>query len=297
MTPETAPTVSSSGAPTLALVLAMVLWGSSLVAMKIALAGFDPLTLMSLRLLVGAALFLAIFGRFRTVHYHKGDWKPMLLMAALEPCCYFLLETHALELTTASQAGMVTATLPVIVGVGAVLTLGERLSSRAWLGLGLAVAGVVLLSATGEAEENAPNPPLGNFLEFLGMACAAGYTLLLKRLSARYAPLFLTAVQAVVGCVFFLPASLLMGDALQTHFSLLPTLAVIYLGSVVTLGAYGLYNFGVSRIKASSAAAYTNLIPVVTLVMGITLLGESFTTPQFAASGLVILGVWLGRRG
>ncbi|MBT8329347.1 MAG: DMT family transporter, partial [Desulfofustis sp.] len=75
-----------------------------------------------------------------------------------------------------------------------------------------------------------------------------------------------------------------------------PALAVIYLGSFVTLGAYLLYNYGVSKIPASQASAFVNLIPVFAVILGFLILGERFTPIQFVASALVLLGVFISQR-
>ena len=75
----------------------------------------------------------------------------------------------------------------------------------------------------------------------------------------------------------------------------LPTLSVVYLGTCISLGAYGLYNFGVSRLPAGQASAFINLIPVITLLMGRVLLGDQLTPQQYAASALVLVGVLLSQ--
>jgi drug/metabolite transporter (DMT)-like permease len=184
-----------------------------------------------------------------------------------------------------------------MIAVVARFALAERVRPRTWLGFVLCVAGVVWLSAGGTADETSPNPALGNFLEVLAMACATGYMITLKRLSVRYTPWFLTAVQAVVGMVFYLPILLMpftrMPEALPTG----PVLAVVYLGSIVTIGAYGCYNYGLSRIPASQASAFVNLIPVSAAVMGFLFLGERFTLSQMAASAVVLAGLFLTQSG
>lgn len=68
-----------------------------------------------------------------------------------------------------------------------------------------------------------------------------------------------------------------------------------YLGVVVTVGAYGLFNFGVSRLPASQATAFTNLIPLFTLVFAAVLLGERLSAEQMVAAGLVFVGVLLSQ--
>ncbi|MCO2535676.1 DMT family transporter, partial [Pseudomonas aeruginosa] len=67
--------------------------------------------------------------------------------------------------------------------------------------------------------------------------------------------------------------------------------AVVYLGVVVTVGAYGLYNFGVGRLPASQASGFINLIPVFTLVFAALFLGETLNGPQMLAAGMVFIGV------
>ena len=80
-----------------------------------------------------------------------------------------------------------------------------------------------------------------------------------------------------------------------------PWASVVYLGGVVSLGGYGLYNVGVSRLSAAGAAAYTNLIPILTLASGVILLREVFLPGQYMASVLVVAGVllsqWGGQKG
>lgn len=288
--------MSSRLLPTVALLLAMLLWGSSFIAMKVAVGAFDPLLVILARMLVATLLFAFVARRFTGADYRAGDWKWLLLMGLCEPGLYFLFEAYALQYTTASQAGMITALLPVMVAAAAALLLGERARRRIWAGFGLSVAGVVWLSAAAEVQEQAPAPLLGNFLEFLAMVCATGYMVLLKKLSVRYSPWLLTAVQALVGLLFYLPALPFIAwpDSLA-RISLIPLLAVLYLGSVVTIGAYGLYNFGMSRLPASQASAFVNCIPVIAVALGWALLDERLTPWQLAACVLVLGGVVLSQ--
>ena len=288
--PRTAP---SALWPTLALLVASAIWASSFVVMKAALAVFDPLFIMAVRMAVAALCLMPFLKLLKGVRYQAGDWKLLAFIVICEPGFYFLFEANALRYTSASQAGMVVAMLPLMVGAAARLTLKEPLTRTAFLGLSLAVVGVVWLSAAGVATERAPHPVLGNFLEFLAMVCATGYMVAARRVMERYSPHFITALQAVAGCVFYVPALALPAVPLPESLPLWPCLGVLYLGSAVTLGAYGCYNYGNSQLPAARASAFTNLIPVFTLVMGVTLLDETLTPAQLAASALVIAGVFL----
>lgn len=286
----------SSYIPTLALLLAMVLWASSFIALKIAFREYDPMVVIFGRMLVASLCFLCVGKRLaRSLQYRAGDYKLILFMAFCEPCLYFIFEAKAIENTTASQAGLITAMLPVLVMATASVLLKELVSKKAWAGAILAVVGVCWLTAESTPSADAPNPVLGNFYEFLAMVCATGYTISLKKLTSRYSPFFLTAMQALVGCIFYLPLVFLPGTALPERFVFLPAMAVLYLGAVITLGAYGLYNFSLKHVPASRAAIFVNLIPVFSVLLGWLVLGETLSPPQLAAAVLVMAGVFLSQ--
>lgn len=276
------------------LVIAMALWGSSFIALKFAFSELPPMWVIFGRMALGSAVFLLAWRWRGRIEYRVGDWKYLLGLAACEPCLYFIFEALALQRTSASQAGMITALLPLLVAVGAYLTLRERISRTTLAGFLLAVVGATWLSLAGEADAHAPAPLLGNFFEFIAMLCATGYTLLLKHMSSRYSAFALTALQALVGSVFFLPLAWFSAD-LPIEVSARGWGSVVYLGIVVTVGAYGLYNFGVSRLPASQASGFTNLIPVFTLLMAALFLGERLNGWQLLAVGLVFIGVALSQ--
>jgi len=278
--------------PMLGLVLAMFVWGSSFLALKIAFRGYDPMVAIWLRMVTATGLFACGWKSLKNVVYTRGDWKFLIFMALCEPCMYFIFEAYALTLTSASQAGMITGILPLIVALMARFFLGEVVSGMTLIGFFLAIAGVTWLSLGGVAAPGAPRPVLGNFLELMAMCWGAGYTICLKKMSCRYPPLFLTAVQSVIGSVFFLFPVLLVPSVHLPHtFDPLATLAIVYLGTVVTLGGYGLYNYGVSKLPASRATAFTNLVPVFALILGWLVLGETLTVVQCWGALLVMAGV------
>lgn len=281
--------------PVYCLLLAMLLWASSFVALKLAFRTYDPMVVIFGRMFIASLCFAMIWKRFKNIPFKRRDLKYIILMALFEPCLYFIFEAKALENTSASQAGMITAMLPVLVAVGAHFILKERTSKRTWIGFLMAITGVCWLSLSSAVTENAPNPMFGNFMEFIAMVCATGYTITLKRLTPVYPPLFLTAVQAIIGSLFFFPFLMLPGTDLPDRFDPVPVGAILYLGAVITLGAYGLYNYGVSRIPASQASAFVNLIPVFTVFLGWLILDESLLPIQYIASALVFIGVYLSQ--
>jgi drug/metabolite transporter (DMT)-like permease len=280
--------------PFMALLLAMALWGSSFVALKYSFQEMHPLMVILGRMVIASFCFLPFYRSVARMGLKRRHILPVLAMCLCEPCLYFLFESMALVYTSASQASMSTSMLPLMVALSAGFFLGERISNRTISGFVVAAAGAFWLSMGGKATVAAPHPAWGNFLEFMAMICAAGYTILMKRLSKELHPFFLTGLQAFAGALFFTPV-LLLPSVRAASLSINGWLAVLYLGTVVSVGAYGLYNFGISRIPASQASAFVNLIPVFSIVLGFLLLGERLTFGQGMACALVFSGVLLSQ--
>ena len=283
--------------PSLALLLAVMLWASSFIALKIAFVAYDPMVVIFGRMFVASICFLIVGHRVtQALHYCRGDYKLIIAMAFCEPCLYFIFEAKAVQNTTASQAGMITALGPILVMAAAALFLKERIKARSWLGSLIAITGVCWLTLASSPSLDAPNPLLGNFLEFLAMVCATGYTIILKTLTERYSPFFLTAMQAFIGCFFYFPLLFLPSTVLPDQLHHGPALAIIYLGAVITLGAYGLFNYGVKYLPANQAASYINLIPIFSVLLGWSILGDTFTGWQICAGILTVGGVYLTQK-
>lgn len=283
--------------PVTALLAAALLWGGSFSAMRLSVQVISPWSVMWLRMVIALAVILPFAGRLKIAAYRRGDWLLLLPMVLFQPCLYFLLESYALKFTTASQAGVISASVPLMVAVGAWLLLAEPLGPRTLLGLFLSVAGVVLLSLSGSAGGAAANTLLGNFLESCAMASAAINMILVKRLCARYNPWMLTALQVFAGTLFFTPGLILLIRQPPVAWTLALIFSLVYLGALVTLGAFGLYNWGMSRIPASRASTFINLVPVTAVAIGWTVMGESLNGPQCLAAAAVLAGVVISQQG
>lgn len=287
---------SKSLAPVLALLAAVFLWGGSFVGMRIALKSLDPLIVIWCRMITALFLILPFIGKILPDNYRKGDWKLLFPMVLFQPCLYFLLESNALRFTTSTQAGVISASVPVLVTFGAWMFLSESINKLTFSGLILSVAGVILLTVGQGAKSLAENPVLGNILEALAMVFAAANMIIIKKLSARYNPWTLTAMQIVAGTIFFLPGLFKMIQLDSSIWTTKLVFILIYLGAFVSLGAFGLYNWGMSHIPASKASSYINLIPVTAIFAGWIILGESLNLFQSISAFIVIIGVLLTQR-
>ena len=282
--------------PRLAVLGAVVLWGASFSSMRIALENLHPMSVMWLRMIIALACILPLYRTVSLSAYRKGDWKLLLAAVVFQPCLYFWLESAALNLTSSAQAGIISASVPLLVAVAAWMILKEPLSTRVVAGLLLSVAGVAVLTLAGQATEAAPSPLLGNSMEFLAMVCAAANMIIIRILGRRYDAWTLTVMQVVTGCLFFSPGIAHLMDVPAGTFDLDLILILVFLGAGVTLGAFSLYNWAITRMPASTASAHINLIPLVAVGCGFVFLGETMNLVQMAAACVIFFSVLMTQK-
>lgn len=290
----------------LALSVAVLVWGSSFSALRIALSEFSPVQVLAGRMGISALFCLPVMGSLWRVLKRDRKALRILLFAVLcEPCIYFLLEGNALRFTTASQAGLVFSVLPVSVALGAWMFLRERLPAVAWLGFVCTFAGVFALSFGAQASESAPDPLFGNFLVLMAVLSGSVYVVSAKYLSRVLSAVQLTAAMSYAGALFFSALCLLPQTLEPVTLDVavpdwMPLACIVYLGGAVMFLGYGLYNFALSGMPAGRVTAYMNLVPVCSLGVGVLFLQESMTPMQYGAAALVVGGVVLtqlpGRR-
>ena len=275
----------------ISLIFAMLIWASSFIALKLAMQDLEPYTVIFFRMIIASLCFIYFIKSFLKYEFSRRDIKYILLLAFFEPCLYFIFEAKAIQLTTASQVGMITSLMPVITAMAAGYFLKEIITKQLLLGSFIAIAGVVWLSLESTTSVSAPNPMLGNFFEFLAMVCGAGYTIVARYLANRYSALFITAIQVFIGTIFFFPFFLYEFYTTDFNFSMTSILCVLYLGIVVTLAGYGLYNYALTKIEASKAAVFVYLIPVFTLILAFLILNEKLSFVELVASVIILIGV------
>lgn len=283
--------------PLLLLGGAVLFWGTSFVATKVALETFSPMTVNWLRMVIATLAFAPMWSRLPRPDYRRGDWRLLLLAALCIPCLYYALEGYAILFTTSSQAGVISAIVPLLVAGGAWAFLHERLTWRGGVAIALSLAGVAALTLGAAARQSAPNPLLGNSLELLAMVAAAGSMLAIKHLSTRYDPWLLTGMQAAVGAVFFAPLALASNPATWLSARPLAWVSVAYLGIAVSLGGFGLYNSALKLMPASRASLAINAVPAVALVAGWVMLGESLSWLQAGACVVIVAAVIFAESG
>ena len=278
----------------ISLVVATVLYGTTLTAMKVCLNFYSEVEMITLRMIISSLLFLPFFLTvYKDLKVDKIDFKFILLMTICEPCLYFLFETHALRFTTSGQAGVVSSMEPILIIIFAKFILKEHLPKIAYIGVLLGIIGSVVLSIGSDVNELAPNPILGNSLEMCAEILTVTSIITTKYLMDKYPPFFLAGSQVLLGAVFFIVLNIVR------HGSFIPVINAslpifIYLG-VLTVVSYALYNYGICTLSASKASPFLYMLPISSICFGCFFLGESFNLTQFFACALIFVGIYISQ--
>src|SRR5262245_44780724 len=173
------------------------------------------------------------------------------------------LMLEALQRTSAADAGIITATLPAVAALLGVVVLRERLSLPQAAAVGLAMAGLLLVEATGS--ERGTATLLSNLLVMGAVVCEASFVILGKRLAPPYRPLRLALGAKVVGLAF--PAPLVWRD-MPFDIAAVPR-SIWLIGSWYALSAsvfcLWLWYRGLPHVEAWLAGLTTAAIPVTAL--------------------------------
>jgi drug/metabolite transporter (DMT)-like permease len=275
--------VSTGARGSASLVGAITIWGATFVGSKVALRHLAPSELAFLRQAFGLPPLIWLAWRARQLLLPV---RYLLPLAATGMVGFFLFANLGLERASASVGGLVQGLAPVLIAVLAVTFLRERLTARVLAGIVLALAGVALL-AWGTLHLGSS---LGLVFLFLSVTSWSAYTVIGRRLGDR-----ITAVEATVLPVCLSIVVFSFGPLFEPwHVAPAGTFALAavlgFFGSGVS---YALWSYGIARVPAARAGVYSNLVPVVAVVLAWAALGESLSPRQLAGGAVVLVGAVL----
>lgn len=283
-----------------AVLAAVVFWGISFVATKVAFDGVSPYMLLVVRFATAVCLLIPLWFVYSRERLYAQDLVFFVLLGLMEPGLYYLLETWGLVYTSASMASLIIASIPVFVTLMAALFLKESLGPRIILGILMTLMGVVSLIRQDLLTPDVRGGALFGNLLILGAAfCASIYTIVSRRLRAKYQTITLTLIQFGFATLFFLPFAVRewWWEKKTPHFSTEVILAVLFLAVFATLIAFLLYNYGLGKLEASRVAVFINVIPLITVLTAWMYLGEKLSWIQAIGGGFILLGVSVTTRG
>ena len=263
--------------------------------------GFDPIILISLRTLAAALLMLPVFfalGGWRTFSPTRAQWRHLLMLALVGVVVNSTLFMLGLRYTTPANSALIYALTPALVLVLAVVVLrDERMNLAKALGVGIAVAGVVVLF-TGQGRAFEGDLVLGNTLTLAAVCLWAAYLVLSRRWLSGLNPLQVPAAVLGLGALMLLPIGLLRLVQLEGEF--MPTLrpaeawgGLAYLVLVNSVASFLIIQFALTQLRASQVAIYMNLQPISAFAFSWVLGREHLSWGLALGSVLTIGGILL----
>jgi drug/metabolite transporter (DMT)-like permease len=287
--------VTRSALPRIAL-LALI-WGSAFLWIKLADRGFSPVEVTLARLALGAAvLFAIVLARREKLPRSTRLWVHIAVAALFANAVPYLLFAVAEQTVDSSTAGIINATTPLWTVVLA-LAVRHQKSVTSWQAAGLIVgfAGALLIFT--------PWHSASGLISAGGLEClaasisyAVSYIYMDRFLAQRgIGSVLLSACQLLAASVMLAIALAVTG--VQTpHVTVENVAAIAVLGIVGTGFAYVLNYQIITSEGATVASTVTYLLPVVAIMLGVLVLGESVTVAVLVGIALVLIGVALTRR-
>ncbi len=300
-TPVRAATIDSAAYPafgiTDVLLFTMaVIWGINFVVVKYATHIFNPVAFTGLR--VGtAALFLLLVALIRgSLALPRRDVIALFLIGTVGNGLYQLFFVHGISRTRAGNAALIVGAAPAFIALFARMRGLERVKRLTLVGIALSVVGVGLVIVGSANSSSGEATMLGSVLVFLGVLCWTAYTIMLQPYTKRIDVIKLSAITMVGGAVPLMIAS--TPALIDTDWSAIGKggwLALLYSG-VISMGvAYFFWYRGLRVLGPTRTAVYTNLQPLIALLIAWAFIGETPTIFQAVGAATIIAGVFLTR--
>ncbi len=186
---------------------AVVIWGLTFVPSKIALAEMGPFTLAVLRFCIALALLAVVIARTNPSGWRqrKLSWSTLALLGFTGVTLYFGLQNLGLARTSASEAGLVSGSVPALTALLSAVVLKERIGGLRLLGIAASVVGVAAVVLAGSTDSGGSIE--GDLMVLGGAIAWAFYTLINKDVGGKMPESLLLVSTMAFGTLFMLPGA------------------------------------------------------------------------------------------
>ena len=268
------------------------MWGSSFVAIKVAVDHMGPMWLVSIRLVIAAICMIA-FARWQKIRLPQGwrEWRAMLFLGSFGTAVPFILISYAVPYVPSAVAALMMATIPFQVLLFSLVFLPEEKATAVrLLSLFIGFAGVTAI-IVGSASAK---PDVGiSFIPFaLLILATSGYAsngivsrrmLEMPAMTKSYGTLLVATGTAILCALIFEP--------IPANISWQGWTSAAYLAIVPTWAATIVYYRLVDKTSAAFCAQTSYLIPIVAIALGAMAFSEQLSPLQFAGFFAIIFGL------
>ena len=292
--------------PLVALVLSMVIWSVSGIAIKHALAVLPPFTMIIMRFVPSVLLMLCIGLLFRhnplfgLQRLQLKDLPLFLVAGFCQPFLYYLLETFTYDaLNSPTIAETLLSTSPLLSPLFAAVFLRERVTVSNIIGILISTGGVFVLTLVGSKDYSVGNY-WGVLLAFAAVSAAVVDSLMMRKVPARYSSLSFIFYAQLVSLLFFIPVWLwqeglgavraIDWTSVEAHTALG---CVAYLTVFASVIAFVLFCYALRIVGVTQANAFNNIRPAFTALWMLIFFGEHLALAKWIGIILIIFGLFV----
>jgi drug/metabolite transporter (DMT)-like permease len=279
---------------------AVIVWGASFIATKVALQDLSPITLVWLRFLMGVVILgLVVMLRRQFTLPDKKEWGYFALLGFLGITFHQWLQSNALQTSEAGTTAWIVSTTPVFMAVLGWFLLKERLGWTKSMGILLAFLGVLVVISRGDLSSisigkfGAP----GDGLVLISAVNWAVFSALsrrgLKTHSASLMMFFIMLLGWAFTTLIFIPTSGI-GEILSVTSN--TWMAVGFLGIFCSGLAYIAWYDALQALSTAQTGVFLYIEPLVAVVVAFFVLGEPITPALLIGGAVILFGVWLVNR-
>jgi drug/metabolite transporter (DMT)-like permease len=283
--------------PYLEVFFAVVVWGASFIATKVALADLTPITLVWLRFAMGVVILgVAVALRRQFALPNKNEWGYFALLGFLGITFHQWLQSNGLRTSEASTTAWIVATTPVFMALLGWLVLKEGPGWVTISGILLAFIGVLVVVSDGDitsisiGQFGAP----GDVLILISAVNWAVFSTLSRRGLKSYPASLMMFYVMSLGWVFtsflFIPSE---GLSEIPRLTVNGWISVLFLGTFCSGLAYIAWYDALQALSAAQAGAFLYIEPLVAVVVAAVVLAEPVTWASLLGGAVILIGVWL----
>jgi len=284
---------------TLAFAAVYIIWGSTYLAMKVAVESLPPFLMAGTRFII-AGFAVYAFARLRGASKPQlKHWRTALIASSLLMLVGNGGVVWGQQFLPTSLAALLVTTTPLFIALLEWLIDGKRPTTMVWASLALGMAGIIYLIGPGALFAGGNNSPwfmIGIatvLLASLGwsLGCVIG-----RKGDIPDSPFLLAGMQMLCGGTLMLIASTIRGEPFTFSFSqvtLNSLLAMLYLVIFGSWIAYTAFTWLIQNVSATMVSTYAFVNPVVAVLLGWGFYGEQLQKETLVAGGIIIGSVAL----
>lgn len=289
-----------------ALIVSMIIWSVSGIAIKQALLVFPPFTMIVLRF-VPSVLLMFLIGLicrksplFGLQRLHWRDLPFFLIAGFCQPFLYYLLETFAYDaLNSPTIAETLLSTSPLLSPIFAAVLLRERVTKYNIIGILISTLGVFALTLIG-AKDYSIGSYWGILLAFAAVSAAVIDSIMMRKVPMRYSSLSFIFYAQLVSLLFFLPiwgwkegTTALMAIEWSTIETQTALGCIAYLTIFASVIAFILFCYGLRKTSVTQANAFNNIRPAFTALWMFLFFGEHLPLGKWVGMIFIIFGIFV----